>query len=270
MNYRAAQLCSAHLRTRLPLLVVVLLFLLASPAKSLEVSAQRRGTPQKAGQKARTTNQLSKLREEFVEATKNFKASLERLRAAYEKNVTSAESRLAQSRTLYAEGLISKKELDESEHILAEAKNKVAQVQQQLETAETQIANTLIEAQAESKMSALPKVRKGALVTTTSYIRYNGTASWLLSDAWKVQRFYLDTFHRPLPIGVFGQGAIHDRWRLDHRNAIDVSVHPDGAEGKALINFLRANGIPFLAFREAIPGTATGPHIHVGRPSHRY
>jgi len=36
------------------------------------------------------------------------------------------------------------------------------------------------------------------------------------------------------------------------------------------LNFLQRNAIPFLAFRGAIPGTATGPHIHIGRPSHRY
>lgn len=108
------------------------------------------------------------------------------------------------------------------------------------------------------------------MVSTLAMIRYNGGASWGLSDAYKVQRFFQDTFKRPLPVAVFGQGAIHDRWRLDHRNAMDVSLHPDGPEGQALLGYLRANGIPFLAFRQAIPGTATGPHIHVGRPSHRY
>jgi len=39
---------------------------------------------------------------------------------------------------------------------------------------------------------------------------------------------------------------------------------------RALLDFLQRNGIPYLAFRAAIPGTATGPHIHIGRPSHRY
>ena len=48
------------------------------------------------------------------------------------------------------------------------------------------------------------------------------------------------------------------------------SGNPDGAEGQALMEFLRASGIPFSAFRMAIPGTATGPHIHIGQPSHRY
>jgi hypothetical protein len=73
-----------------------------------------------------------------------------------------------------------------------------------------------------------------------------------------------------LPIAVFGQGAIHNQWRLDHRNAMDISLNPDGPEGKALLEFLRSNGIPFSAFRGAIPGVATGPHIHIGMPSHRY
>jgi hypothetical protein len=101
-------------------------------------------------------------------------------------------------------------------------------------------------------------------------IRFQGGGSWNLGDAWKVQKFYSDSFKKPLPVAVFGQGSIHDRWRLDHRNAMDISLHPDGVEGQALMSFLQKNGIPFLAFREAIPGTATGPHIHIGRPSHRY
>jgi hypothetical protein len=51
---------------------------------------------------------------------------------------------------------------------------------------------------------------------------------------------------------------------------MDISLNPDGPEGKALLEFLRSNGIPFSAFRGAIPGVATGPHIHIGMPSHRY
>jgi len=101
-------------------------------------------------------------------------------------------------------------------------------------------------------------------------MRYNGTSGWGLNEAWKIQRFFSDTFKRELPIAVFGQGAIHDRWRLDHRNAMDIQLHPDGPEGRALLEFLQKNGIPYSAFRSAIPGTATGPHIHIGRPSHRY
>jgi hypothetical protein len=177
---------------------------------------------------------------------------------------------VTQSKTLFSEGLISKHQLEESEQALADANDKVTQARLQLTNADTQIASTLLEAEAETKLARSGTLAKGALVRTAAYIRYNGSSSWSLGEAWKVQRFFQDNFKRALPIGVFGQGAIHDRWRLDHRNAMDLSLHPDSAEGQALINFLRVNGIPFLAFRQAIPGTATGPHIHVGRPSHRY
>ena len=50
---------------------------------------------------------------------------------------------------------------------------------------------------------------------------------------------------------------------------MDVGLHPDSLEGRGLIEFLRREDIPFLAFREAIPGVATGPHTHVGNPSRR-
>ena len=219
---------------------------------------------------ARPADELAKLRAAFVKATDEYKASLEKLRASYEKSVNGAEAELAKSRELFAAGLISKKAVETGEVQVAEAKDKVAEVDRRMASADTQIADILLEAEAETKLAKSKRMPRGGLLKTAAFIRYNGAAVWALSDAWKVQRFFLDAFKKPLPIAVFGQGAIHDRWRLDHHNAMDVSLHPDGPEGQALLGFLRANGIPFLAFREAIPGTATGPHIHIGRPSHRY
>ena len=107
------------------------------------------------------------------------------------------------------------------------------------------------------------------MVQTSSYIRYMGTGTWSLSNAWQVQQFFQQKLGRPLPVSAFGQSSLHDRWGLDHRNAMDVGVNPGSAEGQALIAYLRANGIPFSAFRAAILGSATGPHIHIGLPSHR-
>ena len=93
---------------------------------------------------------------------------------------------------------------------------------------------------------------------------------WSLADSQKVERFFFTKFGRPLPTSAFGQSDIHNRWGLDHRQGLDVGLHPDSPEGIALIDFLRAEKIPFLAFRHAIFGVATGPHIHIGQPSHRY
>lgn len=92
---------------------------------------------------------------------------------------------------------------------------------------------------------------------------------WRLADAARVKDFFLARFNRPLPLSAFGQSDLHTRWGLDHRNGMDVGLHPDSTEGRALINFLRAESIPFLVFRGPIPGVATGPHIHIGNRSSR-
>lgn len=95
------------------------------------------------------------------------------------------------------------------------------------------------------------------------------TGKWRLADTAKVKDFFLEKFNRPLPVSAFGQSDLHTRWGLDHRNGMDVGLHPDSTEGRALINFLRAESIPFLVFRGPIPGVATGPHIHIGNRSSR-
>ena len=93
--------------------------------------------------------------------------------------------------------------------------------------------------------------------------------SWSLSDVARVESFYQKRFGRPLPVTAYGQSGLHTRWGYDHRRAMDVGLHPDSAEGRALIAFLSREGIPFLGFRTAIPGVASAPHIHVGLPSRR-
>ena len=92
---------------------------------------------------------------------------------------------------------------------------------------------------------------------------------WTLADATKVEKFFVSKFKRPLPLSAFGQSDLHTRWGWDHRNGMDVGLHPDSVEGRALVEFLRAESIPFLVFRGPIPGVATGPHIHIGNRSSR-
>jgi len=92
---------------------------------------------------------------------------------------------------------------------------------------------------------------------------------WSLAEAAKVKEFFLSKFNKPLPLSTFGQSDLHTRWGLDHRNGMDVNLHPDSVEGRALVEFLKAESIPFLAFRGPIPGVSTGPHIHVGNRSPR-
>jgi len=238
---------------------------------SADVRAQKKSRrPTSRRTPASASSELDKLRKQYIEATKEYKTSLEKLLLLYQKSVAKADERLAKSKQLFAEGLISKNQLTESEEALANAQLKVTEVQQQMASADSQIAEALLEVEGEKQLAKFGPIRKGSLLRTTSFIRYNGAGGWSLSQAGKIQTFFQQAFNRPLPIAVFGQGPIHNQWRLDHRNAMDVSLNPDGAEGQALISFLQSNGIPFSAFRTAIPGVATGPHIHIGMPSHRY
>lgn len=222
---------------------------------------------------AEPESELARLRAQLVQATKDYKESVGKLLALYETDVKRADERVAKTKELYEAGLVSKRELEAEQASASAARARVAGLQAQLKGADEQIAETLVEAEAEeaaakalAKSKALPR---GGLIATTAYIRYGGTRSWSLSEAGTVEQFFAQRFGRPLPVSSFGQSPVHDRWGYDHHNAMDVGVSPDSAEGRALMEYLRGSGVPFTAFRFAIPGTATGPHIHVGRPSHK-
>ena len=237
-------------------------------ALSLDVFAQRKTKKKPAP--APPPSELEKLREEFIRLTNDYKSSLGKLLPFYESNLKKAEEKLELSKKLLAEGLIPRAQVEENEHALALAKEKVDETNRQMASAEAQIAGVLVETAANEEINKNLRLAKQRLVRTASFTRYTGAGGWNIGEAFKIQRFFSDTFNKQLPIAVFGQGAIHERWRLDHRNAMDIQLHPDSVEGRALLDFLQKNGIPYLAFRSAIPGTATGPHIHIGRPSHRY
>jgi hypothetical protein len=247
----------------------------AARQKSRPSGRVKMGTAAQSKAEAPPENEVARLREQLVQATKDYKASLEELIKHYEANVKRADERLSKTRELFDEGLVSKRALDEEEQALKTARAEVAKVEGQLKNADVQIAETIVEAEAEEAAAkALAKAKAsqrttGGLLTTTAYIRYGGSRAWSLGEAGAVMQFFTRSYGRQLPVSSFGQSPVHDRWGYDHHNAMDVGVSPDSAEGRALMEYLRSSGIPFTAFRFAIPGTATGPHIHVGRPSHK-
>lgn len=245
--------------------------------------AQQRSNQKSQGKRTETaslskpeiepTGGPSRLREQLAQARSEYKSSLEQLLSLYEANAKKAEERLPQMKELLAQGLVTRREVETAEDAAARTREKVAEAQAQLKSADVQFAEALIETESEeSAPKVIPNSTPraiGGLVKTTSYIRYGGARAWSLSEADAIKQFFMRRFGRPLPVGAFGQSPLHDRWNYDHRNAMDIGLHPDSAQGQALMEYLRANGIPFLAFRSAIPGKSTGPHIHIGLPSHK-
>lgn len=221
----------------------------------------------KAPRKSQSTlnEQVAKAKAEVIAAANEYKVSLEKLLTFQENDVKAAADTVEKRKALLAESIISKKEVEDSERALSVAQAKVADTKGQMAEAD----NLIAEAKAEEQLAKLGPSRVGAYQTTAALIRYNGPARWVLSDAAKVETFFTSKFHRALPISAFGQTAVHDHLGFDHRNSIDVAVSPDSAEGQALMAYLRGAGIPFIAFRYAVPGSATGAHVHIGYPSHR-
>lgn len=220
-------------------------------------------------------SELARLRARLMQATKDYKSSLEQLIDLYQAEVKRADERVDKTKELYDAGLVSKRDLEKEKTAADDARARVAVYQGQLKSADVQMAETLVEAEteeaaakAQAKAKSAPRA-SGGLIETTAYIRFGGTRPWSLAESGAVLQFFASKFGRQLPVSSFGQSPVHDRWGYDHHNAMDVGLSPDSAEGRALMEYLRAGGIPFTAFRFAIPGTATGPHIHVGRPSHK-
>jgi hypothetical protein len=222
---------------------------------------------------SKSESEPARLRAQFAEATREYKASLEKLIALYETDARRTEARVANMKELCSQGLITRREIEPAEEAAALARDKLAHAQAQLKGADVQLTQALVEVQMEEsapKLSlSLPRRPVAGTVHTTAYIRYSGGRAWSLSEVGAIKQFFELRFGRALPIHVFGQSPLHDRWGYDHRNAMDIGLNPNGAEGQALMEYLRANGIPFTAFHFAIPGVATGPHIHVGLPSNR-
>lgn len=210
--------------------------------------------------KIKPAAQRSKTDSDLVRATNQYKQTVQTLIPQYEQNIKTATDALEKRTDLFTKGLVSKLEVDNAQRAVDDAKKQLEDAKHNLVESDELLA----EAVAETKPSTT-----GRYATNAAVMRYNGVGGWAISEASKVESFFTAKFGRQLPISALGQSATHNKLGFDHRNSVDVALHPDSSEGKALMDYLRENGIPFLAFRSAIPGVATGAHIHIGYPSHR-
>jgi hypothetical protein len=76
-------------------------------------------------------------------------------------------------------------------------------------------------------------------------------------------------FSEPFPVSAKGMTAVHRALGFDHTGRVDVALNPDSPEGIWLREYLDELAIPYYAFRTAIAGKATAPHIHIGPGSTR-
>ncbi len=223
------------------------------------------------GQTATTTpNDRSEPRMNLISAAEKHKSAAQQLSLLQEQEVARAREKHDQLQQLVGEGLVARIELEASERALRDLQTKLEATRQQVANAEKVAAEVQrAEEIAKSQAAIIALPAKNRSLVRPTVLRYPGSANWSVANLATVQAFFQSTFGRMLPTSAVGQSATHNRLGWDHRHAVDVPLHPDSTEGKALIAFLQVKGIPFLAFRGAISGVSTGPHIHIGRPSHR-
>jgi hypothetical protein len=215
---------------------------------------------------AQTPNKLEKTASDVIAATLNYRAALERVLAIHERDLARRVELAELRQDLFERGVLSKREFEEGQRAQGEAQKNVDETRVALAGADRMLTEARM-AEALARLAPLPR---GGYEETPGLARFNGLAAWsLAADVPRLQQFFLARFGRALPISAFGQTALHDRMGFDHRNAIDLAVHPDSPEGRVLMEHLRAQGIPFLAAWGAIPGSTSGAHIHVGQPSPR-
>jgi hypothetical protein len=238
---------------------------LAIPTSVGNGQEQKKSVYRPSANRTAAPAELAKLRAEVIEKMKESRAQSAKLLALHEQEKARLTHKYQERRSLYGQGLISRTEVMETEVALTHAITRVEEVKRWI--MEDDIAIT--EATLRDELIRLPTLARDGYSETATLIRFNGSALWSLSDAPKVEKFFAQTFGRVLPISAFGQTAVHDRMKFDHRDAMDIALHPDSNEGRSLIAYLRQTGIPFVAFRNAVPGAATGAHIHIGKPSIR-
>lgn len=232
------------------------LLVAASLAPPAPAGAQGRGPGGKS---------LSDLAADVVRAMTDYRAVLASTLPAYETALRDAELALAERRELHGAGHLDAAYVREAERAWMVARGDLLSHRKAIVEAD----NILFAASIHQRLSRLAPLARNRYEDAQGFVRFNGQAPWSPRKLPVIAAAFEKAFGRAIEVSANGQTALHTRLGLDHRDAVDVAIHPDSAEGRWLIAYLRQAGIPFIGIRDAIPGSSTGPHIHIGAPALR-
>lgn len=180
--------------------------------------------------------------------------------------VVRRERILAETRELAGAGVLSRAEAEATELDLAQAKSALDLANQRALMVEQIAINVRLQkAMADAEGEALAHPDQAG----KTYFKFDGTGGFSTADRRAVELAFAKKFSRPLPVSADGETALHRSFGFDHRGRVDVALTPDQPEGIWLLRYLESKGIPYFAFRTAVPHQATGAHIHMGPGSTR-
>jgi multidrug resistance efflux pump len=125
-------------------------------------------------EQSQIVDEVTKLRDEFVRLTGDYKKSLGDLLPYQEREAQRAAERLDKMQELKREGLIEQRDVDAAEKTLADARAKVADTQQLMKAADSQIADALVNKPTEvaKHLVAQKKTRERTKDGRIYYVRF--------------------------------------------------------------------------------------------------
>jgi soluble lytic murein transglycosylase-like protein len=150
----------------------------AASAQAKSKTAKASAAPKSEAAQAAPAEDLQKFRQDFIKAAEEYKASLVELSNSYEASFKKATEKQEQLKSLYTDGLISRKEYEESGSEIAEARSKVEQMRAEIAKADETIAaaHKPVETFGAATMSVTPTdiAWTTGNKTVDNLIRYNG------------------------------------------------------------------------------------------------
>ena len=185
--------------------------------------------------------------------------------AAAERQLERQQEQLGRAEKLVADGVLARETLTDLESELARRRNALDQAQDRAAL----LLDIVESAQAEALVIEEAPLAPRSPGAGKPEERVDGDHILQPADIKALTLAFEKEFDKPLPVSARGSTAVHRALGFDHTGRIDVALSPDAPEGVWLRAYLEARDITYYAFRVAIPGKATAPHIHIGPGSTR-
>jgi soluble lytic murein transglycosylase-like protein len=158
---------------RTHLFALILMFAVVGTGQAQKKSGQPKA--QLHATKAQEADTFKQFRDDFIKASEDYKASLEKLLTLYEEDARKVTEQQSKLKALYADGLISRQEYESTGATITGAEAKVAEVRNQIATADLAIAEAKRPPQADDVRNAeMAWLSQNATHWTTGNARIDG------------------------------------------------------------------------------------------------
>ena len=154
---------------------------------------------------------------------REFLATERRQLGQFEREQATLRAEVIRQRKALQDGQLSKEQVKRTEQLFVAALKRVHEMRNTVTETDIAITETVLG----EKVLRMPALPIGGFSQTAELTRFNGPFKWSIAEAPRVEKFFSQTFGRRLPITALGQSDIHTRLRFDHRDSMDIGLHPD-------------------------------------------